>query len=133
MEFDASMGNAIFVSHQWVGNQHPDPESKQLRVLQDALTHMLSNLHHIPVDGFTEVSGKTSGGRPNKSPLFLKRTCLGSLDDPRFMCLERDLCQRLISKRRHCSSAYKVQGRVSQEFLYVLEEMLRCNGIFGSI
>ena len=55
VEFDASMGNAIFVSHQWVGSKHPDPESKQLRVLQDALMHMLSNLHHIPVDAFTEV------------------------------------------------------------------------------
>ena len=38
------MGDAIFVSHQWVGNMHPDPESKQLRVLQDALTRMLEKL-----------------------------------------------------------------------------------------
>ena len=38
------MGDAIFVSHQWVGNMHPDPESKQLRVLQDALTRMLDKL-----------------------------------------------------------------------------------------
>ena len=36
-----SLGNAAFVSHQWVGKDHPDPESKQLRVLQDALQRIL--------------------------------------------------------------------------------------------
>ena len=75
VEFDASMGNAIFVSHQWVGNQHPDPESKQLRVLQDALTHMLSNLHHIPVDAFTEVHVPRTRPLPTAdlkaAPLFI--------------------------------------------------------------
>ena len=41
IEFKEGMGNAAFVSHQWVGDNHPDPEFKQLRVLQDALTHLL--------------------------------------------------------------------------------------------
>ncbi|CAE7226524.1 Ank3 [Symbiodinium sp. CCMP2456] len=56
------MGSAAFVSHQWVGKSHPDPEFKQLRVLQDAIHHMLSNMKHIPLDQLTEslVPGSTS-------------------------------------------------------------------------
>ena len=37
VEFDKNMGNAAFVSHQWVASNHPDPECMQMRVLQDAL------------------------------------------------------------------------------------------------
>ncbi|CAE7594129.1 Ankrd44 [Symbiodinium sp. CCMP2592] len=54
VEFDESLGNAVFVSHEWVGHHHPDPECKQLRVLQDALKHMLSDLQQIPLDAYTE-------------------------------------------------------------------------------
>ena len=54
VEFDESLGNAAFISHEWVGMQHPDPECKQFRVLQDALKHMLSDLQQIPLDPFTE-------------------------------------------------------------------------------
>ena len=28
-------GRALFVSHQWVERQHPDPRMEQIRVLQD--------------------------------------------------------------------------------------------------
>ena len=55
VEFDAGLGNAAFVSHQWVGNRHPDPESKQLRVLQDAMIRLLSAVDYLPVDVFTEI------------------------------------------------------------------------------
>ena len=54
VEFDESLGSAVFVSHEWVGHHHPDPECKQLRVLQDALKHMLSDLQQIPLDAYTE-------------------------------------------------------------------------------
>ncbi|CAE7288982.1 B'ETA, partial [Symbiodinium sp. KB8] len=54
-EFDESMGNAAFISHQWVGNVHPDPESKKLRVLQNALKHVLCGVGNIPFDIFTEM------------------------------------------------------------------------------
>ena len=54
VEFDESLGNAVFVSHEWVGHHHPDPECKQLRVLQDALKHMLSDLQQIQLDAYTE-------------------------------------------------------------------------------
>ena len=38
--FREDMGKALFVSHQWVGSMHPDPEFKQFRVLQDALRNV---------------------------------------------------------------------------------------------
>ena len=53
--FDKSMGNAAFISHQWVGNNHPDPEFKQMQVLQAALRHIMSDLKHIPLDVVTEM------------------------------------------------------------------------------
>jgi hypothetical protein len=35
--FVEAMGQAIFVSHQWLSAKHPDPKGLQFRVLQDAL------------------------------------------------------------------------------------------------
>ncbi|CAE7895507.1 ANKK1 [Symbiodinium necroappetens] len=37
VEYRGSMGNVGFISHQWVGVGHPDPESKQMRIFQEAL------------------------------------------------------------------------------------------------
>ncbi|CAE7745718.1 unnamed protein product, partial [Symbiodinium sp. CCMP2456] len=55
VEFEEPLGKAVFVSHQWVGNQHPDPEFKQMRVLQEALKRMTSDLSHISLDLNTEA------------------------------------------------------------------------------
>ncbi|OLQ06469.1 hypothetical protein AK812_SmicGene10211 [Symbiodinium microadriaticum] len=55
VKFNEGMGNAVFVSHQWVGDNHPDPEFKQLRVLQDALRHLLCEMQNVPLDLFTEI------------------------------------------------------------------------------
>ncbi|CAE7236971.1 unnamed protein product [Symbiodinium pilosum] len=75
LEFEDSMGDAIFVSHQWVGNMHPDPESKQLRVLQDALTRMLEKLEYIPLDVYTETflprTPRLHVSEIRKAPLFI--------------------------------------------------------------
>lgn len=35
----------IFVSHQWLGYSHPDPQNEQLPVLQKALRNILKGLH----------------------------------------------------------------------------------------
>ncbi|CAL1167244.1 unnamed protein product [Cladocopium goreaui] len=35
----------IFVSHQWLGDSHPDPQNEQLPVLQKALRNILKGLH----------------------------------------------------------------------------------------
>ncbi|CAE7780491.1 unnamed protein product, partial [Symbiodinium pilosum] len=75
IEFKEGMGNAAFVSHQWVGDNHPDPEFKQLRVLQDALTHLLSGSQHVPLDMFTELyvpsTKRLRSLELRSSPLFI--------------------------------------------------------------
>ena len=35
-------GRVIFISHQWCGNHHPDPDGEQLRCLQTSLSRMMS-------------------------------------------------------------------------------------------
>lgn len=37
MIFEKKLGWAAFVSHQWIGGAHPDPEFKQMKVLKDSL------------------------------------------------------------------------------------------------
>lgn len=55
VEFQKDLGHAAFVSHQWIGQLHPDPDFAQMQVLQDALKHAMSQLHQIPQDALTEV------------------------------------------------------------------------------
>ncbi|CAK9088385.1 unnamed protein product [Durusdinium trenchii] len=47
VEFDKTMGKALFVSHQWVGRRHPDPDFIQFSVLQEALRHLMSEVQYI--------------------------------------------------------------------------------------
>lgn len=56
VEFEPKLGKALFVSHQWVGKRHPDPEFTQFSVLQDALKHMMSEVQHVDLDVRTEVA-----------------------------------------------------------------------------
>jgi len=57
VDFQSSMGKAAFVSHQWVAPDHPDPEFKQMRVLQEALMKMKKgNLQSIPVELVSEAA-----------------------------------------------------------------------------
>ncbi|OLP87173.1 Ankyrin repeat domain-containing protein 17 [Symbiodinium microadriaticum] len=75
VQFDASMGRAAFVSHQWVGGDHPDPQRKQLKVLQEALQHVMGDLTRIPMDVVTEGTAPTSRDLSTREfrqwPLFL--------------------------------------------------------------
>ena len=64
VEFRDNMGKALFVSHQWVGTQHPDPEGTQLRVLQQALRFAMSEMKYIPLDFVTELSIPSAKGLP---------------------------------------------------------------------
>ena len=41
-EMDAACGKAMFLSHQWTSNQHPDPDGKQLKVFQAAMSNLAS-------------------------------------------------------------------------------------------
>ena len=62
VEFQMNMGNAAFVSHQWVASSHPDPECRQMKVLQDALKNMMGKLKSIPSDVISEAQN------PNLKP-----------------------------------------------------------------
>ena len=41
-EMDAARGKAMFLSHQWTSNQHPDPDGKQLKAFQAAMSNLAS-------------------------------------------------------------------------------------------
>ena len=56
MVFNETMGNAGIVSHQWVAKQHPDPEFKQMKVLQDVLRRLLNGPGRVHVDAVTEAA-----------------------------------------------------------------------------
>lgn len=44
VNFDESQGQAMFVSHQWAGIGHPDPQFEQIRVLQEALKNFVESV-----------------------------------------------------------------------------------------
>ncbi|CAE7726556.1 unnamed protein product, partial [Symbiodinium sp. CCMP2456] len=55
VQFQESMGNAMFISHQWAGHEHPDPNFEQARVLQRALTNIFSGKSKISADVISSV------------------------------------------------------------------------------
>ncbi|CAE7590777.1 BMY1 [Symbiodinium natans] len=58
---------AAFVSHQWLAKHHPDPDLRQIRILQGALKLLLtSESGSVPLDIMTE------GSVPNAKPLPMK-------------------------------------------------------------
>ncbi|CAE7360324.1 ASB3 [Symbiodinium natans] len=73
--FDDRLGNAGFVSHQWVAQDHPDPDFKQMQVLKDAMKHVLTSQGVVPLDFVTETCIPTAKSIPfqefQSKPLFL--------------------------------------------------------------
>ena len=55
IEFDESMGKAMFVSHQWLSDTHPDPRFEQLRVLQETLINVSAGTSRVNVPVATEI------------------------------------------------------------------------------
>ena len=54
-EFHADMGRAMFISHQWLGLTHPDPNGQQLQVLKDALVNLMSGQTVVSVPPGVEI------------------------------------------------------------------------------
>ena len=73
--FDIDKGNAIFVSHQWISAQHPDPEFRQMRVLQNILEHLMTSSGSVPLDSITEALVRGAKPLPmhvfRSKPLFI--------------------------------------------------------------
>ncbi|CAK9022058.1 unnamed protein product [Durusdinium trenchii] len=47
----------IFISHQWVSSEHPDPEGKQLAVLQECLTKICDGSIEVMNDAASQLFG----------------------------------------------------------------------------
>ena len=54
--FDEKLGKAIFVSHQWVGNSHPDPNHAQWRVFQEAMQNILLGVTRVSLPISAELA-----------------------------------------------------------------------------
>ncbi|CAE7467023.1 unnamed protein product, partial [Symbiodinium necroappetens] len=66
VDFDVGLGKAAFVSHQWLTQRHPDPDFKQMRTLQEAVTRMLSSSGSVSLDPVTEAVVQTAKPLPMK-------------------------------------------------------------------
>eukprot|EP00435_Cladocopium_sp_Y103_P064929 s1948_g26.t1 len=64
VRFEVSMGRAAFISHQWLGCGHPDPQFQQMKVLQDALRNLISGGSEVCVDLISEAVYFRSTGIP---------------------------------------------------------------------
>ena len=75
VDFDESMGRAMFVSHQWLSTHHPDPDGQQLKVLQDALKNLLADRSRISTSIVAELvhgqAATPSAEELQETPLFL--------------------------------------------------------------
>eukprot|EP00438_Fugacium_kawagutii_P033843 Skav231495 [mRNA] locus=scaffold354:95433:97148:- [translate_table: standard] len=54
-QFEESMGRAMFVSHQWVCRDHPDPSFHQVKVLQTVLKGLLAGSTQISLPPVIEL------------------------------------------------------------------------------
>lgn len=55
VQFTRALGKAMFVSHQWASYRHADPDGRQFRVLQDALSNLLAGTARVSPDLLTEI------------------------------------------------------------------------------
>ena len=55
VDFSDDLGKAVFVSHQWLAHDHPDPDFKQMRTLQHALQCILDGSGRLSLDCSTDV------------------------------------------------------------------------------
>ncbi len=57
VRFEGQKMLGMFVSHQWTGLQHPDPNGLQFKVLQEALRGVLDGRVSVETDATTQVLG----------------------------------------------------------------------------
>ncbi|CAE7699901.1 unnamed protein product [Symbiodinium sp. CCMP2592] len=64
--FSDDLGKAAFVSHQWLETNHPDPEFRQIRILQDVVKRILNSSESLSLDPSTEAAVRTAKPLPMK-------------------------------------------------------------------
>lgn len=106
--FVEAMGQAIFVSHQWLSAKHPDPKGLQFRVLQDALRNILSGASKISIDVSTEIffgrPAINSAAKMRSTPLFVWYDYFSCPQHPESKKLREDAIQSIpeyIAKFEH--------------------------------
>jgi len=57
VQYTPGMGPVIFVSHEWAGFNHPDPDMRQLKVFQEALRNVLAGKAKIGRDMIAMFAG----------------------------------------------------------------------------
>lgn len=73
-EFQERMGRAMFVSHQWLSCQHPDPCGAQLQVLQKALLNLMEAKSSVSLPPVVELyvgRVKCPEAKDFQEPLYL--------------------------------------------------------------
>ncbi|CAJ1377918.1 unnamed protein product [Effrenium voratum] len=60
--FDPAHGKAMFISHEWTAEQHPDPDGKQLKIFQQAMSNLLSGSTVAQPNVWTEFVFRIAGG-----------------------------------------------------------------------
>jgi len=63
-EYDESMGPALLASHQWLSQKHPDPDFKQVKILQEAVRNIISGEIHVENGIFQQVVANDIGRMP---------------------------------------------------------------------
>ena len=84
-KFNETMGRAMFVSHQWASNTHPDPAGKQLKVFQETMANLLQGTTKASPDFATEAAnGRAAAGFSTASlrasPIFVPEPDQSILD-----------------------------------------------------
>ena len=60
--FDPALGKAMFVSHQWTSEEHPDPDAKQLKIFQKAMKNLLTGETVARPNAWAEMVFMLAGG-----------------------------------------------------------------------
>ncbi|OLP93692.1 Ankyrin repeat and sterile alpha motif domain-containing protein 1B [Symbiodinium microadriaticum] len=114
VDFQRPMGKAAFVSHQWVAPDHPDPEFKQMRVLQEALKEMKNgNLQSIPVELVSEAA------EGHIKPLPTSRL----LSEPLFFWYDYFSCPQKDRLSRSMTSLFSPEGESGSKLLNAINSI----------
>ena len=110
ISFQKGMGSAAFISHQWVGDNSPDPDFRQMSVLQDAIRCLLSTQKRIYHDIHTEMFLNTSG------------MCTSALSSkPLFFWYDYFSCPQLDKNHEFQQAVASIPGYIARcEFFFVL-------------
>ena len=110
VSFEKGMGSAAFISHQWVGENSPDPDFRQMSVLQDAIRSLMSTQKRIYHDIHTEMFLNTSG------------LCTSALSsNPLFFWYDYFSCPQLDKNRDFQQAVVSIPGYIARcEFFFAL-------------